>query len=126
MSITITHPQNSKITAQAVIRTRNTMYALGIFADRFPVHLYYGKKSRNADLTYRSWGSAFSPYYPEYGDGYMATTVSSEFPTFGMGDFRAAAIRVRDLSTGSDATEFSFRKMKKYKGRVAINAPHLR
>ena len=123
MSITITHPQNSKITTQAVIRTKNTMYALGIFADRFPVHLYYGKKSRSADLTYRSWGSAFSPYYPEYGDGYMATTVSSEFPTFGMGDFRAAAIRVRDLSTGSDATEFSFRRMKKYKGRVAINAP---
>ena len=123
MSITITHPKESLITAQAVIRTKHTMYALGIFANRFPVHLYYGKKSRSADLTYRSWGSAFSPYYPEYGDGYMATTVSSEFPTFGMGDFRAAAIRVRDLSTGSDATEFSFRRMKKYKGRVAINAP---
>ena len=54
MSITITHPQNSQITTQAVIRTKNTMYALGIFADRFPVHLYYGKKSRSADLTYRS------------------------------------------------------------------------
>ncbi len=123
MSITITHPKESKITTQAIIRTKNTMYALGIFADRFPVHLYYGKKSRSVDLTYESHGSAFSPYYPQYGDGYMPTTVSSELPTFGMGDFRAAAIRVRDLSTGSDVTEFSFRKMKKFKGRVAINAP---
>ena len=123
MSITITHPKESKITTQAVIRTKNTMYALGIVANRFPVHLYYGRKARNVDLTYESHGSAFSPYYPEYGDDYIATTVASEFSTFGMGDFRAAAIRVRDLSTGSDVTEFSFRKMKKLKGRVAINAP---
>ena len=123
MSIAITHSKESMITTRAIIRTKHTMYALGIFRDRFPVHLYYGKKSRNADLTYRSNGSAFAPYYPEYGDDYMATSISSEFSTFGMGDFRAAAIRVRDLSTGSDTTEFSFRKMKKYKGRVAINAP---
>ena len=123
MSITITHPKESLITTQAVIRTKHTLYALGIFQNKFPVHLYYGKKSRNADLTYRSNGSAFAPYYPEYGDNYMATSISSEFSTFGMGDFRAAAIRVRDLSTGSDATEFSFRKMKKYKGRAAIHAP---
>ena len=123
MSITITHLKDSKLTSQVVIRTKNTMYALGIFRDTFPVHLYYGKKSRSVDLTYQSYGSAFSPYYPEYGDDYIPTTVASEFPAFGMGEFRAAAIRVRDLSTGSDATEFTFRKMKKFKGRVAINAP---
>ena len=123
MSITITHLKDSKLTSQVVIRTKNTMYALGIFRDTFPVHLYYGKKSRSVDLTYQSYGSAFSPYYPEYGDDYIPTTVASEFPAFGMGEFRAAAIRVRDLSTGSDATEFTFRKMKKFKGRVAIQAP---
>ncbi len=123
MSITITTPKESKITKQAIIRTKNTMYALGIFLDKFPVHLYYGKKSRNADTGYHPFERAFSPYYPEYGWDYMPNTVESEYPYFGMGDFRASAIRVRDLSTGSDATEFSFRKMKKFKGRVAINAP---
>ena len=123
MSITITNLKDSKLTKQAVIRTKNTMYVLGIFADRFPVHLYYGKKSRTADLGYHPFERAFSPYYPEHDWDYMPNTVESEYPYFGMGDFRAAAIRVRDLSTGSDATEFTFRKMKKYKGRVAIQAP---
>ena len=123
MSITITTLKDSKITKQVVIRTKNTMYVLGIFADRFPVHLYYGKKSRSADTGYHPFERAFSPYYPECGWDYMPNTVESEYPYFGMGDFRASAIRVRDLSTGSDVTEFTFRKMKKYKGRVAINAP---
>ena len=123
MSITITNLKDSKITRQAIIRTKNTMYVLGIFADRFPVHLYYGKKSRSADMGYHPFERAFSPYYPECGWDYMPNTVESEYPYFGMGDFRASAIRVRDLSTGSDVTEFTFRKMKKFKGRVAINAP---
>ena len=123
MSITITTLKESKITKQVVIRTKNTMYVLGIFADRFPVHLYYGKKSRSADTGYHPFERAFSPYYPECGWDYMPNTVESEYPYFGMGDFRASAIRVRDLSTGSDVTEFTFRKMKKYKGRVAIQAP---
>ena len=123
MSITITNLKDSKLTKQAIIRTKNTMYVLGIFADRFPVHLYYGKKSRSADTGYHPFERAFSPYYPECGWNYFPNTVESEYPYFGMGDFRAAAIRVRDLSTGSDVTEFTFRKMKKYKGRVAIQAP---
>ena len=123
MSITITNLKDSMLTKQVVIRTKNTMYALGIFADRFPVHLYYGKKTRTPDLGYHPFERAFSPYYPECGWDYMPNTVESEYPYFGMGDFRAAAIRVRDLSTGSDATEFTFRKLKKCKGRVAILAP---
>ena len=123
MSITITNLKDSKITKQVIIRTKNTMYALGIFADRFPVHLYYGKKSRSVDLTYAGYERAFSPYYPEFGWNFFHDTGMHEFPTFGMGDFRATAIRVRDLSTGSDATEFTFRKLKKYRGRSPINAP---
>ena len=123
MSITINHFEESNITTQVVIRTKNTMYALGILLGKFPVHLYYGKKARNVDLSYKTVKRSFSPFYHEYGFDYLPDTTMSEFPYYGMGDFRAAAIRVRDLSTGSDATEFIFKKLRKFKGRSPINAP---
>ena len=123
MSITITRPQNSPITTQVIIRTKHTAYALGILYGKYPIHLYYGKKARSIDLTYKPNIRSFSPFYPEYGLGYLPDTALCEFPGYGYGDFRAAAIRVRDLSTGSDATEFLFKKFKKHKGRLALPAP---
>ena len=123
MSIKITCPKDSPITKQVVIRTANTAYAFGILYGKFPVHLYYGKNGRGMDLSYKSKVYSFSPIYPEHGLKYLPDTALSEFSTFGYGDFRAAAIRVRDLSTGSDATEFLFKSFKKHKGRVPLAAP---
>ena len=123
MSITITHPKDSPITTQIMLRTKHTAYALGILYGKFPIHLYYGKNARNMDLSYHSKVYSFSPFYPEHGLSYLPDTALSEFSTFGYGDFRAAAIRVRDLSTGSDATEFLFKSCKKHKGRLPLPAP---
>ena len=123
MSITITHPKDSPITAQAVIRTKHTDYALGILYGKYPIHLYYGKKTRSMDLSYKSNIRSFSPFYPEHWLDYLPDTALCEFPGYGYGDFRAAAIRVKDLSTGSDATEFLFEKFKKHKGRLPLPAP---
>ena len=123
MSITITHPQNSVITTQVTLRTKNTMYVMGILYGKYPIHQYYGKKARNIDLGFKSDIRSFSPFYPEHWLDYLPDTAMAEYPTFGFGDFRAAAIRVRDLSTGSDATEFIFKKFKKHKGRMAIPSP---
>ena len=123
MSIKITHPKDSPITTQVVIRTKHTVYALGILYGKFPVHLYYGKQAKNIDLSYHSEVYSFSPFYPEHGLEYLPDVALSEYPSFGYGDFRAAAIRVRDLSTGSDATEFIYKKCKKHKGRLSLSAP---
>ena len=123
MSIQITHPTGSPVTTQIILRTAHTAYALGILYGKFPVHLYYGRKTRGMDLTYRPNVRSFSPFYPEHGLEYLPDTALCEFPCFGYGDFRASAIRVRDLSTGSDATEFLFKMAKKRKGRLPLPAP---
>ena len=123
MSITITRPKDSPITSVAVIRTKNTAYALGILYGKYPVHLYYGGKTRGMDLSYKSNIRSFSPFYPEHGLDFLPDTALCEFPGYGYGDFRAAAIRVKDLSTGSEATEFLFKKFKKHKGRLPLPAP---
>ena len=31
---------------QFFLKTKNTVYVLGLFADKYPVHLYYGRKGR--------------------------------------------------------------------------------
>ena len=123
MSITITHPKDSPITTQIILRTKHTAYAMGILYGKFPIHLYYGKKTRSMDLSYKSSIYSFSPFYPEHHLKYLPDIVPSEFPTFGYGDFRASAIRIRDLSTGSNATEFIYKTCKKHKGRLPLAAP---
>ena len=123
MSISITHPKDSPISTEIILRTKHTAYAMGILYGKFPVHLYYGKKTRGMDLSYKSRFRSFAPFYPEYGVSYLPDVALSEFPAFGYGDFRAAAIRLRDLSTGSDATEFIYKTCKKHKGRLPLSAP---
>lgn len=120
MSITIDRTGDTR---RITLRTKNTMYVMEILYGKYPVHLYYGKRTRREIPAYASCVRSFSPFYPAYGLDYLPDTVMAEFPAFGYGDFRAAAIRVRDLSTGSDATEFTFRKVKKHKGRLPLPAP---
>lgn len=103
-----------------VIKTKSTTYAMEILLGKFPVHLYYGKTTPKADLTHHTKVLSFAPYYPEHGGQYLPDTDMLECPFYGYGDFRASALRLLDTETGSDTTEFTFRRAKKYKGRIEI------
>ena len=115
MSIRILKNEN-----KIVLKTKSTTYAMEILHGKFPVHLYYGKSSPNLSLTFESRHRAFSPNYPEYGRNFAPDNEMMEFPFFGYGDFRTTALRVRDLETGSDITDYVFRKAKKFTGRKEI------
>ena len=115
MSIRILKDEN-----KIILKTKNTTYAMEILHGKFPVHLYYGKSSPNLSLTFESRHRAFSPNYPEYGRNFAPDNEMMEFPFFGYGDFRTTALRVRDLETGSDVTDYVFRKAKKFTGRKEI------
>ena len=43
-----------------------------------------------------------------------------EFPFYGNGDYRADALRLRDMASGSKVTEFIYQKARKFKGRKDI------
>ncbi len=115
MAIKILNEEN-----KIILRTKNTMYAMELLHGKYPVHLYYGKNERNPELTFQNNYRAFSPYYEEFGTKYSPDTAMMEFPFFGMGDFRATALRVYDSAGGSNVTDFSFRKAKKSRGRPAL------
>ena len=41
MAIEIMNNEN-----RIILKTNNTMYAIGILYDKYPVHIYYGKKQK--------------------------------------------------------------------------------
>ena len=112
MSIKILNEEN-----RIILRTKSTMYVLDILYGKFPVHVYYGKNALNPDLNTKPKYKAFSPYYEEYGSKYSPDTDLLEYPFFGMGDFRASALRLFDKESGTNVTDFVFRKAKKFRGR---------
>ncbi|MBO5050793.1 MAG: alpha-galactosidase [Clostridia bacterium] len=109
-----------KASNRIVLKTKNTTYAMEMLYGKFPVHLYYGKTSPKADMSYKCPIHSFSPYHQEHGLAYLPDIAQVEFPFFGYGDFRATALRLLDLGTGSDVTDFTFRRAKKKIGRVDI------
>ena len=112
MSIKILNEEN-----RIILRTKNTMYVLDILFGKYPVHVYYGKNALNPDLNTKPKYKAFSPYYEEYGSKYSPDTDLLEYPFFGMGDFRASALRLFDKERGVNITDFVFRKARKFRGR---------
>jgi alpha-galactosidase len=83
-------------------------------------HVYYGKRIKNVPFTYEKIPSPFSAYHGDRGTRYYANIARSEFPVFGNGDFRATALKLRDLSTGGDTTMFTFCSARRFAGRIDI------
>ena len=115
MSIQIVRDKN-----QIILKTKRTTYAMEMMYGRFPVHLYYGKSSPKPELAITINHRSFSPNYEELGRDFCPDNNFMEFPFFGNGDYRATALRVRDLKTGCDVTDYTYRRAKKFKGRCDI------
>jgi hypothetical protein len=96
------------------------MYAMEILHGKYPVHLYYGKNSSRADLKFHHTSKPFCHYPESVGNVYSPDSDPVEYPFFGNGDFRPTALRLLDMETGSDVTDFTFKKARRIKGRVDI------
>lgn len=103
-----------------ILETKNTAYAFEIMHGKFPVHHYYGKKKVITDAKFPYPIYEFAPFYREYGQDYSPSMLPSEFPFFGSGDFRSSSLKLRNLTTGSDVTLFTYKSANIIKGRVEI------
>ena len=108
-----------KKNGQFFLRTKNTMYVIGLFDGKYPVNLYYGRKARSPHLSAHLRKCSFAPSFEQYGNTFYPDSICLEFPIFGSGDMRPSALRLRNLSNGADATNFTFRSVKKLRGRRA-------
>ncbi len=102
------------------LKTKHTTYAMQMLYGKFPVHLYYGRSSRKPLPEFQSRVFSFAPFYEEHGFGYFPDVAMSEYSFFGSGDFRTSSLKLRNLTTGSDVTLFTFKSARKFKGRLPL------
>ncbi|MCI8590536.1 MAG: alpha-galactosidase [Clostridiales bacterium] len=99
-----------------IIETQNTAYVFKLFDHRFPVHLYYGNRKQAYTDEIPKHYRSFSPYYEKYGMVFSPDCALSECPFFGHGDFRTAAIKIRNQD-GNSVTSFAYEKHEIIQGR---------
>lgn len=105
---------------QFYLKTKNTLYVIGLLGERYPVNLYYGRKGKAAAYDCRNKKETFAPYMNVEGETCYPETFMAEFPTFGNGDFRPTALKLRNLKNGSDTCDFVFRAAHRTEGRPAL------
>ena len=103
------------------IETKNTLYVIKMLEGVLPIHLYYGKKINEDQLPDINKTRSFSPYFKIDNKEYSFDNLKQEFSFYGYGDFRATALRVLDLSSGSDITDYTFKEAKSFVGRKELN-----
>ncbi len=102
------------------LETDNTAYTFEIMHGKYPVHHFYGAKGGNYVAEFPKPQTEFCPLYKEYRLDYSPAMLPSEFSFFGSGDFRASALKIRNMTNGSDVTLFTYKSANILKGRVEI------
>lgn len=79
------------------IHTKDTSYVIGLAEGAYPGHIYYGRKMEDARCAYlmRTEESPFTPSVCKREKASFADTFSTEYSTYGVGDFRESCINVR-------------------------------
>jgi len=100
--------------AQSVFRieTKNTSYIMGIFKEKYLVHLYWGEKlalggAYTIDTLLSYEGRAFSPSDDPADDSYSTDTLPMEYPCHGSADLRGPAFAAR-YADGSGITKLTY------------------
>ena len=109
------------------LETENTSYIMKKLSNGILQHIYYGAKVSQDDFSYYNLfrECAFSPLIRR--DGYETSrdTVPQEYPTFGRGDYRQAALLVESAG-GRCVNELSYTGYEIFKGKPDMKGlPHL-
>ena len=91
------------------LETNNTAYSFEIMHGKYPIHHFYGAKGGNYKVEFPKPQTEFCPLYIEHRLDYSPAMLPNEFSFFGSGDFRAAALKIRNMTNGSDVTLFTYK-----------------
>ena len=104
--------------------TKETSYIMSVSRQGHLLHLYYGGKLGDDDISVLTAGeirTGFSPLPYEYADGrYSLDCMPQEFSTDGVGDFRYTSISVVN-SDGSYAFDGKYVKHRIYSGKYSLD-----
>ena len=88
------------------LTTKNTAYAFQIAHGKYPIHIYYGKKSGKI-TPWDPYVISFSPYLEQFGNTWSPDVFPQEYSFFGAGDFRTPALRLKGKD-GNSVTSFDY------------------
>lgn len=95
-----------------ILHTRNTTYQMGVDKYGTLLHLYYGERIEDPNMSYllRYADIGFSPNPYEAGADrtYSLDLLPQEYPSFGVGDYRGTALWIQH-EDGSRAAELHYR-----------------
>ncbi|OKP90050.1 alpha-galactosidase [Paenibacillus sp. P3E] len=104
------------------IQSRATSYVLQLLPTGVPVHIYWGRAIRATALSsilQRTERCSFSPSpYPE-DMSISFDTISQEYPSYGVGDFRHPAYQIQ-APDGTTASEAVYDTHRIYRGKPAL------
>ncbi len=100
-----------------------TSYVMKLFPGGVLSHLYYGNYINDTNLGYlvrfKDRGFSGNPLEARGNRGYSLDTATQEYPGFGVGDYRTAAITV-ELPDGSTATDMRYKCHNIFKGKHSL------
>ena len=106
-----------------ILETKQTTYQMKISKYDYLLHLYYGEKIPDADLSYliqpKDRGFSPNPYEAEYDRTFSLDVFPQEFSSDGCGDFRKPSIEVKN-GDGSTAFLGKVKKYRIYSGKYSI------
>ena len=107
------------------IQTPDTSYIFGIYDDKLPIHVHYGKRLEKTYGIFEmldvpvTFANTFDPVTKEFSDPFIMNTKLFEFPTYGTGDYRMPAFHAR-YADGSTVTKLYYTGHKIYEGKPAL------
>ena len=113
-----------------VLETRNSVYQMKIDRTGCLRHLYYGRSVGSADMNYlyRTTDRGFSgnPYEFQDDRGCSFDVMPQEYSTYGVGDYRAAALRCT-AENGSRSTDLRYESHNYKEGKYILEGlPYVR
>ncbi len=103
--------------------TSTSSYIMEIYQENYLVHLYYGAKipdNNVSALKYRGYFASFSPMNINVTDGLFTVDMAPmEYPCEGTGDFRISALSVKNAD-GNTSTDVRYVSHKIYSGKPGI------
>lgn len=112
-----------------VLTAGGASYALGLVESGYLVHRHFGSAVREAPpwpLRVIAAGRPFSPTVLPGRDDFSLDVLPQEYPTYGRGDFRTPALKIRGAD-GNAVTEVRFQNHEVVPGRPPLpGLPHLR
>lgn len=103
--------------------TATSSYIIEIFKENYLVHLYYGAKIPDMNVSMLKYNGSFASFSPQninIDDCRFSPDVNPmEYPGEGAGDFRSSAVAVRNAD-GNAVTDMRYKSHKIYGGKPAL------